>query len=135
MALTINLYLYRALSTLGAPISSDGSYSNPITWAVGQNGGTIEQRMVVKSDESGTEFFPIVKIFARDSVSPDESGWFQFAMDENGGAGIYSDSIEFDVPLNDQRIIWIKGAIPEAVPRGTKSDIGIVVQYTVETVQ
>jgi hypothetical protein len=123
----MSLALYK-FSNAQAPISKDGSYSNPVLWEVGENGGVLERKFYLRMDEEG-ESLTDGELFAIDASGTDESEWYSFAPDSNGGPGTYSDIFNFEIPLGAEVQVWIKVEVPEAIEVEPKDDLKIAATY------
>lgn len=115
-------------------VSQNGELTNPLIFSVSQQeGGILEQRLYLRSDNPLVEGFEDGRIYARDATLPDESVWITFAPDVNGAAGDYASSMTFSIPIGQELPFWIRLDVPEAQEIQVKTDISIVTDYvTVE---
>ena len=124
----MSLNIYESSGGQG-PISKDASFTNPFLFSMSQDGGILEQRFYLRSDDPYNESFTDCRIFAIDSAIPDESFWVEFAPDENGGAGIYASEYNFVVPLTQELPFWLKLDVPGGQEQQIKVDVKVQVTY------
>lgn len=110
-------------------ISKDGSYTNPFQFSMSQDGGILEQRFYLRSDNTYNESFESGILFATDSALPDETFWIEFAHDENGGAGIYGPQLDFVLPVGQELPFWLKIDVPGGQEQQIKVDLKIQATY------
>jgi hypothetical protein len=124
----MSLNIYENSGGISA-ISKDGTYTNPFSFFMSQEGGIMEQRFYLRAENPPEEAFEDGLIYATDSTAPDERFWIQFAPDVNGSAGVYADTYEFTVPLGQELPFWIKVNVPSGQEQGIKTDVKIQVSY------
>lgn len=132
----VNLY---KLSANGAEasdsgqVSYDDSLSNPIVWESTQKGGVLEHRLYVRNDDSGISSTDIT-IEALYSTENSDYATFLFANDVGGSPDDYVEKLEIEsIPEGEEKVIWIKATIDQAVEIGLKSDIKINVKAIIHT--
>lgn len=123
----MSLYIYKSSNGV-SPVSQNEEFTNPVIFEVGVEGGIVEQRVYLRSDNPGIEFFTDGKIYAQDNIGFDDAQWVTFANDFNGSAGEYVSILDFEIELNQELPIWVKVDIPGAQIRGTKTDIDIITE-------
>lgn len=128
----MSLRIFTGSGGIGA-ISQGGSLTTPLTFSISPTGGTLEQRLYMRSDQPILEGFNDGRIYAVDGTLPDESVWISFAQDENGAAGQYLPVLDFTIPVGQELPFWIRLNVPSGQEIQTKTDISIKTEYvTVE---
>lgn len=122
------LGLYKLTNGQGQ-ITTDNSFTNPILFEAAPVGGVIEGRFYLKMENSNIEYLTEGVLYAVDTTETDESSWFQFAPDESGGAGVYADTFEFEIPLGAEVPVWIKVTVPAGTSPEPKDDVRITASY------
>lgn len=128
----MSLRMYENAGGVGDVISDSGSLTNPILWEASQQGGILERRFWLRSDNTFNERFENVRIYAQDANYPSEAGWFTFALDSGSDSpGTYQTSLSgLTVESGLELPIWINVDIPANLELGAKTDIKILVDYT-----
>jgi hypothetical protein len=69
------------------------------------------------------------RLYALDAAGADESDWFSFAADENGGPGEYEDEFLFEIPLGAEIPVWVRLTVPDGIEVEPKDDIKVSASY------
>lgn len=124
----MGLGIYKLSGGSGA-ISTDLTFSNPIVFFASSSGGVVEAKYFLRMENANIEYLTNGRLYAVDSSGQDESGWFSFARDEDGGPGEYTSELLFDIPLGSEIPIWIRVMIPSALEQEPKDDIRVTAAY------
>lgn len=127
--ISVGLNLRRKPGVGTPPITFDNSYTNPLLFEAGKLGGSLEVKLYARSSNSLSESLTNCHLTAVDSAGLDESTWFSFALDVSGGAGVYSPTLDFEIPLGAELPIWIRVDVPANVEFGAKRDVKLRVAY------
>jgi hypothetical protein len=122
------LGLYKLSDGLGE-ISDDNTYSNPVVWETAPAGGILEGKYYLRMENPLNEYLTEGRMYSVDVSGTDESGWFEFAEDDAGGAGEYGPEFEFEIPLGSEIQVWIKLTVPSGIEIEPKDDVRLAASY------
>jgi hypothetical protein len=112
-----------------AEFSYDGTFTNPVTWAVTPAGGRLEIQYYLSMDDPSQEYCVEGRLYATDSSGADESSWFSFAPDVDGSPGTWASEMEFEIAVDEEVPFWVRLDAPANIDEDTRDDISLALSY------
>lgn len=125
------LAIYTSLTS--QEISLSGTYTNPLSFFSPLSGDVQTVQLFAQSDNSNPENFSSVYLGVEDTMTPDNSGWFQFAQDLSGSPGTFATGrLSLNpIPYGTSMPFWMQVSIPTQTQIGTLNRFRLYVNYFV----
>jgi hypothetical protein len=95
--------------------SENASMTMPIYWHISPEGGIVEKRVFVRSDDD-TESFSKIVLYPVDVMKPERTTWLNLAFDNNGSPGTWANMLQFSLNPAQEIPVWLRLVVPSGQP-------------------